>query len=176
MSNQFFGSDYSTLTHLKGLVCENGQNYQISVFCSKSVFRYGGITSQISRGLAALEPSPPKNRGEKGGKGGGVRFFPFSIENEKENGKKIFRSFCRKSFKDSKTVYIYIYIYIYIKLSPKWKKCNEQKVFRFRLYILCENFSKIGAIIKKYGAKGVLRGSKFDFFQYLISLLIHLFI
>ena len=108
MSNQFFGSDYSTLTHLKGLVCENGQNYQISVFCSKSVFRYGGITSQISRGLAALEPSPPKKiEGKRGAKGGFV-FFPFSIENEKENGKKIFCTFCRKSFKDSKTVYIYI--------------------------------------------------------------------
>ena len=49
-------------------------------FCSKSVFRYGGITSQIFRGLAALEP--PK----MGGKGEFV-FFSFSIENEKENGK-----------------------------------------------------------------------------------------
>ena len=36
---------------------KNGQNYQISVFCSKSVFRYGGITSQIFRELAALEPA-----------------------------------------------------------------------------------------------------------------------
>ena len=66
-----------------GHLCENGQNYQISVFCSKSVFRYGGITSQISRGLAALEP--PKMEG----KGGGVSVLSFSIENEKENGKNI---------------------------------------------------------------------------------------
>ena len=95
--------------------------------------------------------------------------------------KKIFSTFCRKSFKDSKTVfvsknsfqncqkdsktvevlffYIYIYIniylYIYEKLSPKWKNFNEQNVFLFRFYILCENFSKIGPIIKKWGAKGV---------------------
>ena len=52
-------------------------------FCSKSVFRYGGITSQIFRGLAALEP--PQNGGQRGG---GVVFF-VSIENEKENGKNI---------------------------------------------------------------------------------------
>ena len=57
-------------------------------FCSKSLFRYGGIASQIFRGLAALEP-PPKMEGKRGDKGGGVRFFPFSIENEKENGKNI---------------------------------------------------------------------------------------
>ena len=80
---------------------------------------------------------------------------------------KIFCTFCRKSFKDSKTVffhssikteevlffYIYIYkyifVYIYKKLSPKWKNFHEQKVFLFRFYILCENFSKIGPIIKK---------------------------
>ena len=29
------------------------------------------------------------------------------------------------------------------------KKFHEQKVFFFRFYILCENFSKIGPIIKK---------------------------
>ena len=47
-------------------------------------------------------------------------------------------------------IYIYIYIiYIYIKLSPKWKNVQEQKVFFVRFYILCENFSKIGPIIKK---------------------------
>ena len=69
-----------------------------------------------------------------------------SIENEKENGKK---NFCRKSVKDSKTVfffssikteevlfffiyiYLYIYLYIYKKLSPKWKKFQEQKCFVF---------------------------------------------
>ena len=46
-------------------------------------------------------------------------------------------------------MYIYIYLYIYKKLSPKWKNFHEQKVFLFRFYILCENFSKIGPIIKK---------------------------
>ena len=55
-------------------------------------------------------------------------------------------------------MYIYIYLYIYKKLSPKWKNFHEQKVFLFRFYILCENFSKIGPIIKKWGAKGVHRG------------------
>ena len=70
---------------------------------------------------------------------------------------KIFYTFCRKSFKDSKTVfffhssikteevlffyiykYLYIYLYIYKKLSPKWKNFQEQKVFLFRFNILCE--------------------------------------
>ena len=46
-------------------------------------------------------------------------------------------------------MYIYIYLYIYKKLSPEWKNFHEQKVFLFRFYILCENFSKIGPIIKK---------------------------
>ena len=45
--------------------------------------------------------------------------------------------------------YLYIFVYIYIKLSPKWKNCHEQQVFYFRFYILCENFSKVGPIIKK---------------------------
>ena len=40
-------------------------------------------------------------------------------------------------------------MYIYKKLSPKWKNFLEQKVFYFRFYILCENFSKIGPLIKK---------------------------
>ena len=51
-------------------------NYQFSVFCSKRIFRYGGISHvQIFRGLAALEP--PK----MGGKGGlhGSNFFFFSM-------------------------------------------------------------------------------------------------
>ena len=96
---------------------------------------------------------------------------------------KIFCTFCKKSFKNSKTVffhssikteevlffyiYIFIYIYLYInkKLSSKWKNCHEQKVFLFRFYILCENFSNIAPIIKKWGARGFHRGSKFDFFQ-----------
>ena len=74
-------------------------------------------------------------------------------------------------------IYIYIYICIYIKkLSPKWKNCREQEAFLFRFYILCENFSKIGSIIKKWGAKGVHRGSKFDFFQCLFSLFSYSFI
>ena len=77
---------------------------------------------------------------------------------------KLFRTFCRKSLKDSKTVFfffilalklrkfysfLYIYLYIYKKLSPKWKNFNEQKVFLFRFYILYENFSKIGPLMKK---------------------------
>ena len=44
---------------------------------------------------------------------------------------------------------MYTYLYIYEKISPKWKIFQEQKVFYFRFYILCENFSKIGPIIKK---------------------------
>ena len=51
---------------------KNGQNDQIFVFCSKSVFRYGGNTSQIFRGLAALEL--PKKGGQRGG---GSFFFRF---------------------------------------------------------------------------------------------------
>ena len=56
-------------------VGENGQNYQFFVFCLKSVFRYGGIASQIFKGLSALEP--PKI----GGKGGpeGVQIWLFSL-------------------------------------------------------------------------------------------------
>ena len=46
-------------------------------------------------------------------------------------------------------IYICIYLYIYKKLSPEWKNVHKQKVFHFRFYILCENFSKIGPIIKK---------------------------
>ena len=46
-------------------------------------------------------------------------------------------------------MYICIKLYIYKKLSPKWKNFQEQKVFLFRFYILCENFSEIGPIIKK---------------------------
>ena len=47
-------------------------------------------------------------------------------------------------------MHICINIYIYIKLSPKWKNFREQKVFFIRFYILCESFSKIGPIIKKF--------------------------
>ena len=76
-------------------------------------------------------------------------------------------------------IYIYVYIYIYIKLSPKWKNFQEQKVFLFRFYILCDNFSKIGPIIKKWGAKGVYRWvqillfSMFIFIIYSSIYLIH---
>ena len=45
--------------------------------------------------------------------------------------------------------YQHIYLYIYKKLSPKWKNIHEQKLFSVRFYILCENFSNIGPIIKK---------------------------
>ena len=86
---------------------------------------------------------------------------------------KVKRNVCRKSVKDSnfqnclcfyssiKTegvlffliyICISIYLYIYKKLSPKWKNVQEQKVFFMffiQFYILCENFSKIGPIIKK---------------------------
>ena len=55
-------------------------------------------------------------------------------------------------------IYICIYIYISKKLSPKWKYFQEEKVFLFRFYILGENFSKIGSIIKKMGGKGVPQG------------------
>ena len=51
-------------------------------------------------------------------------------------------------------IYLYIYFYIYKKLSPKWKNFHEQKVFLFQFYMLCENFSKIGQIIKKWGGGG----------------------
>ena len=40
-------------------------------------------------------------------------------------------------------------MYIYKKLNPKWKKFHEQKASFFKFYIMCENFSKIGPIIKK---------------------------
>ena len=66
-----------------GHLSENGQNDQISVFCSKSVFRHGGITSQIFRGLAALEP--PQNGGQRGEKGG--RFIFFFVFNRKRKRK-----------------------------------------------------------------------------------------
>ena len=64
------------LDNFKGVrLGKNSQNYKFSAFCSKSLFRYGGITSQISRVLAALKPPPPK-MGGKGGGGGGL-FFRF---------------------------------------------------------------------------------------------------
>ena len=131
----------------------------------------------------------------KGGQRGGRFFFVFNRKRKRKW--KIFCTFCRKSFKDSKTVfffhssikteevlffYIYIYkylhifVYIYKKLSPKWKNCHEQKVFLFLFYILCEKFSKIEPIIKNFRAKGVHRGSKFDVFQCLAIFIIYSFI
>ena len=76
--------------------------------------------------IAALKP--PQNRGKMEGKGGGgVRFFPFSIENEKENGKKYFVHFVvnlsripklffffHSSIKTEEVLFFYIYIYINI--------------------------------------------------------------
>ena len=101
--------------------------------------------------------TPPK----WGAKGGVSFFFRFQQKTKKKMG-KIFCTFCRKSFKDSETVFffysiikteevlfsiyinIYIYLYIYKKLRTKWKNFQEQKVFLFQFYILCESFSKIG--------------------------------
>ena len=68
---------------------------------------------------------------------------------------------------------MYIYLYIYKTISPKRKNCQEQKAFLFRFYILCENFSKIGPIIKKWGAKGVQIGL-FSMFIIIIYSFIHL--
>ena len=48
-------------------------------------------------------------------------------------------------FKRKLAANLYIFVYIQ-KISAKWK--IKKKVF-FRFYILCENFSKIGPIIKK---------------------------
>ena len=130
--------------------------------------------------------------------GAKVFFFSFSIENKKRKWKKYVVHFVgnpsripklfffHASIKTEEVLfflYIYIYIFIYLniykKLSPELKNFHEQKVFFFRFYILCENFSKIGPIIKKWGGggvNGVHRGSKFDFFQCLFSFFIHLFI
>ena len=55
-------------------------------FAQESVFRYGGITSQIFRGLAALEPL------QNGGKGG-VRFFFVFNRKRKIKWKKYFVHF-----------------------------------------------------------------------------------
>ena len=101
---------------LKGVrLGKNGQTYQISVFCSKSVFRYGGITSQIYRGPAALEP-PLLNGGQRGS----WFFFSFSKENEKENGKnilyilkEIFQGFQNCFFSSIKTEEV-LYIFVYL--------------------------------------------------------------
>ena len=38
-------------------------------------------------------------------------------------------------------IYIYVYLYIYKKLSPKWKKFHEQKVFFFFDFTYCVKIS-----------------------------------
>ena len=45
------------------------------------------------------------------------------------------------------------------------EKISLTKSVSFSMFILCENFIDIGPIIKKWGAKGVHRGSKFVFFN-----------
>ena len=55
-----------------------GLRHQSRFFCSKSVFRYGGITFQISRGLAALEPPKMEGKGGAKGVGGGSCFIVFN--------------------------------------------------------------------------------------------------
>ena len=73
-----------------------------------------GITFQIFRGLAALEPL--QNGRERGG-AKGFFFFSFSIENRKENGipkldsKTVF--FFVSSIKTEGVLFFYIYINIY---------------------------------------------------------------
>ena len=115
--------------------------------------------------------------GKGGGQRGGVFFFVFNRKRKRKWKKyfvhfvgnlsripKLFFYIFYSSIKLRKFysfIYIYmcinVYLYIYIyKLSPKWKNCHEQKVFLFRFYIMCENFSKIGPIIKKMrGGKGI---------------------
>ena len=63
-------------------------------------------------------------------------FFSFSIENEKEN-EKIFCTFRRKSFKDSKTVFfhssikteevLFFFIYIYIFIYKLYSYIRKSK-------------------------------------------------
>ena len=122
-------------------------------------------------------------------RGGGCSFFFVFNRKRKRKWKKYFVHFVGNlsripklffffhfSIKTEEILLFYMYIYLYIYKKLSWKNCHEQKVFLFRFYILCENFSKIGLIIKKWGAKRLHRGSKFDFFQCLFSLSIHLFI
>ena len=113
--------------------------------------------------------------GAKGGtKGEGFVFFSVFSGKRKRKWKKYFVHFVgnllripklfffHSSIKTEEVLFFYTYIYtrlyifVYIskKLSPKWKNFQEQKAFLFRLYILYENFSKIGSIIKKWGGKG----------------------
>ena len=72
-------------------------------FAKKVSSGMGGITSQISRGLAALEP--PQNGGKRGAKWGGGFVFLFVFNRKRKKMEKIFCTFCRKSFKGSKTVF-----------------------------------------------------------------------
>ena len=82
---------------------------------------YGGITSQIFRGLAALEPPPPQNGGQRFFFVFNRKHFLFPIENKKENGKKYFvhfvgnlsriqKLFFFSSIKTEEVLFFYIYI------------------------------------------------------------------
>ena len=84
------------------------------------------------------------------------KYFVHFVGNFSRISKLFFFSFYNIKTKEILFYYIYIYIYLYIykKQSPKLKNCHEQKVFIFRFYKLCENFSKIGPIIKKWGQGG----------------------
>ena len=135
--------------------------------------------------------NPPKMGGKRGDKGGGVRFFSvFNLKTKKKMEKylvhfvgnlsripKLFFFFilAQKLRKFYSFIYIYVYLYIYLyiykKLSPKWKTFHEQKAFLFRFYILCENFSKIGPIIKKWGGKGGPQGVQILLFSMFIFII-----
>ena len=68
---------------IKGVISAKMVKIIKFLFFVQKVSKYGGITCQIFRGLAALEPQP-QNVGQRG-----FLFFSLSIENEKENGKNI---------------------------------------------------------------------------------------
>ena len=118
----FFISSFKALPYnntWRGHLGENGQNYQIYVFCSKSIFRYGDITSQIFRGLAALEPPKMGDKGER------FVFFVFNRK-RKRKWKKYFVHFVGNlsmipklfffpsSIKTEEVLFFYIYTYLYI--------------------------------------------------------------
>ena len=103
---------------------KNGQNCQISVFCSKNLFRYGGIASQIFRGLAALEPN--QIGGQRMSEGGRVRFVSVFIRKGKTKWKKYFVHFVgnlskipklfffHSGIKTEEVLFFFIYIQLYI--------------------------------------------------------------
>ena len=74
-------------------------------FAQKVSSGMGALRPKFFRGLAALEP--PQKWGAKGRtKGEGFVFFRFR-QKKKKKMEKIFCTFCRKSFKDSKTVFFF---------------------------------------------------------------------